>query len=227
MEVFSEICLELGVPLATNKTEGPQSVLVFLGLEIDTIEMKVRIPKDKLDSLKEKLLYLLGRKKATLKELQSLAGSLSFCCRAIPVARAFIRRFYDAMCGIRKRDHFIRITMQMKEDIEMWLLFLDLFNGCALIPVLSWISSVDMHLFTDSAGGQFGCASYLEPHWCFYKWPIEWMDSALITDITFLELVPIVLAFLLWEKCFQNKKLILHTDNLALVSILNKKNPRI
>jgi hypothetical protein len=38
MDVFKNICQELGVPLADNKTVGPTTLLTFLGLLIDTVE---------------------------------------------------------------------------------------------------------------------------------------------------------------------------------------------
>lgn len=43
-------------------------------------------------------------------------------------------------------------------------------------------------------------------------------------DISFLELVPIVLAFTVWGHALQNKKINLHIDNLALVHIINKQS---
>jgi len=48
MNVFSELCQELRVPIANEKTEGPQKVMTFLGLEINTELMLVKIPYDKL-----------------------------------------------------------------------------------------------------------------------------------------------------------------------------------
>ena len=66
MQTFSRICKDLGVPLAANKTFGPTHVLVYLGLEIDTWEMCVRIPFDKLHFLRESLLCFLGRKSFSL-----------------------------------------------------------------------------------------------------------------------------------------------------------------
>ena len=44
--------------------------------------------------------------------------------------------------------------------------------------------------------------------------------------ITFLELVPVVLAFYLWSKELANKKIILHIDNQALLSVLNKRSSK-
>ncbi|KAK6182694.1 hypothetical protein SNE40_010318 [Patella caerulea] len=43
-------------------------------------------------------------------------------------------------------------------------------------------------------------------------------------DITFLELIPILLAFQIWTSFLTHRKLILHVDNQALVCILNTKS---
>jgi hypothetical protein len=40
--------------------------MTFLGLEIDTIERVIQIPKDKLLEVKEKLEFTLNKKKITL-----------------------------------------------------------------------------------------------------------------------------------------------------------------
>lgn len=47
-----------------------------------------------------------------------------------------------------------------------------------------------------------------------------------MADITFLELVPIVLSIFLFKRDLCNKRLLFHTDNKALVSILNKKSSK-
>ncbi|KAJ8298123.1 hypothetical protein KUTeg_024654 [Tegillarca granosa] len=125
----------------------------------------VRIPSDKLCRLKDMLNELIMKNKTTLKDLQSLVGLLNFCTRALPPARAFNRRFYDAMSGLSKPFHRIRINKDMKEDINVWLMFLDLYNGILCYDVSQWLSDYDLHLFTDSAGNaQLGCAAVLETH---------------------------------------------------------------
>ena len=85
MSVFRGVCDNLGVLLAEEKTEGPTCVLVYLGLVIDTIEMVIRIPENKLEEVKSKLLSVCNKHMVTLHDLQSLMVSLNFCSRAIPV----------------------------------------------------------------------------------------------------------------------------------------------
>ena len=43
-----EICQELGFPVAEEKDEGPATSLQFLGLEVDTEVMEIRLPQSKL-----------------------------------------------------------------------------------------------------------------------------------------------------------------------------------
>jgi len=83
MLTFRSVMKELSVPLAEEKSEGPSKVIVFLGIELDTNKMIVRIPQEKLDNIKCKTSQILFKQTTTLKELQSLMGSLNFCCTAI------------------------------------------------------------------------------------------------------------------------------------------------
>jgi hypothetical protein len=55
MDTFSSVCFELGVPIADEKSKGPVTNLVFLGIEIYTIEMVIQIPHEKLIRLKSLL----------------------------------------------------------------------------------------------------------------------------------------------------------------------------
>ena len=44
-------CEDLGIPLATEKLEGPSTTLTFLGVVIDTAAMEIRLPDDKLQRI--------------------------------------------------------------------------------------------------------------------------------------------------------------------------------
>ena len=55
VSVFYDKMNSLGVPIASDKTEGPTTKLVFLGLELDSEEMVVCIPLSKLEEIKLKI----------------------------------------------------------------------------------------------------------------------------------------------------------------------------
>lgn len=48
----------------------------------------------------------------------------------------------------------------------------------------------------------------------------------LLKDITFLEMIPVLMAVMLWGCQFRNKRIILNIDNEALVTILNEQTCR-
>ena len=191
--------------------------------------MMVRIPALKLDKLKRSLQDLLTRKKEKIRTLESVIGLMAFYARAIPSARAFLRRFYDLLSAVKVRKPFykIRIAEEVKYDITVWLQFLEDFNGECYILENFWLTNEALELFTDSTGNQYlGCGAYFKGHWLQFRWPESWVGTEIMRDITFLELVPIVLALLSWHSQFNNKKIIFRIDNKALVTIINKRTSK-
>jgi hypothetical protein len=89
MTAFANVCLRLWVPIADEKTVGPCTNIEYLGLTIDSDELLVKIPQDKIEKLQDQLTSVLSKRKVTLKEMQSLTGSLAFCTRALPSGRTF------------------------------------------------------------------------------------------------------------------------------------------
>jgi hypothetical protein len=102
LDTFDRICNRLGIPVAQEKTEGPSTKIHYLGLLIDTGKMIIQIPDEKVAELKCKIKFVLGRKKVTLRDLQSLCGSLELCSKTLPAGRAFSRRIYVATSNVKK-----------------------------------------------------------------------------------------------------------------------------
>ncbi|XP_077778980.1 uncharacterized protein LOC144326307 [Podarcis muralis] len=51
LEAFTSLAGELGVPLAADKTEGPATTMVYLGIELDTVAQTSKLPREKLIAL--------------------------------------------------------------------------------------------------------------------------------------------------------------------------------
>ena len=114
MNTFLKISEKLGVPIAENKTVYPTTVLTFLGLEIDTVLMVVRITSCKLLKLKSYIFgyypyieEILTRRKVNYRFLESAAVLISFCTRAIPSDRALVGRFYDLVSSVKVKKNFL------------------------------------------------------------------------------------------------------------------------
>lgn len=222
MIAFEKAMADLGVPVAGEKTEGPKTVIVFLGLELDSVQMVVRIPMSKVTELGEKIRDMLKKQRVTLRVMQSLIGSLNFACRAIIPGRPFCRRLINSIRGLSKPHHHLRITKNIKRDLAMWLEFFDRFNGTSVFHNRFWVSNVDIQLFTDSAAGWgLGFGIFFSGKWMCAVWPDEWHESGLTKDITVLELFPLLVSLHIWGQEFHNKKLRFMCDNMAVVSIVN------
>lgn len=229
MNSFTGVCSDLGVPIAVEKSVGPVTVLKFLGLEIDTIDMVVRIPQDKLFKLRSLLEPLLFRERIKFKEFESIIGLMAFCSRAITSSRAFLRRFYDILASVKVKKPFysIRIGSELREDVRVWLKFLRDFNGDCYLTEKEWVNNDTLQLFTDGAGNSLlGCGAFFNGKWVQFQWPGEWENQPIMKDITLLELIPIVLAMFVWGFEFKNQKILFRIDNLALVNIINSRTSK-
>ena len=140
-----------GVPIAKDKTFGPLQCLTFLGIELDCIQQEARLPNDKLAKCREMLRTFLHRKKVTLKEMLSLLGFLNFCCNVVIPGRAFTCRLIRKTKGIRELHHRIKLSKECKLDIQMWLEFLESFNGRSFFLNDHWDSSESLQLYNDAS----------------------------------------------------------------------------
>ena len=61
LQTCFSICEKLGVPIAEDKTEGPNTEITFLGFTLDSVKQELRLPNEKL--LKFAQLFLRGIRK--------------------------------------------------------------------------------------------------------------------------------------------------------------------
>lgn len=78
IQQFLDLCEEVGVPISEEKTEWVSESVVFLGILLNGKFMILSIPEDKRQKAISLLRNLVGRSKATVKELQTLCGYLNF-----------------------------------------------------------------------------------------------------------------------------------------------------
>ena len=218
---FINLCKEIGVPLAPDKTVAPCRVIEFLGITLDAERMEARLPQDKLAKGRALLGEFLSKEKVTLRDLQSLIGVLNFACTVIVPGRAFLRRLIDMTMGVQKPYHHIRLTRQAKYDLKVWQDFLEHFNGRSMFLNDALLTGDYLQLYTDAAGG-IGFGAICGTEWFHGLWPLSWRAY----NIAVLELYPIVAAVSVWGNRWENKSVCFYTDNQALVSILNMQTSR-
>ena len=83
IQEFLDMCHELGIPIALDKTAWAQIRIIFWGILLDCQSMSLVVLEEKRTKAIEMLTDMLHRKKATIKELQSLCGYLNFLNKVI------------------------------------------------------------------------------------------------------------------------------------------------
>ena len=212
----------LGLPIAVNKLEGPWMCLSFLGFEIDTRMMELRLPPSKLKELQELLDQWLGRRSCTRRELESLVGKLAHACKVVRPGKTFLRRMFELLSGARQPYHHLRLNVAFRSDLMWWALFVKAWNGVSLLQEFG-SSQVAHHVWTD-ASGKFGCGALWRTKWLQYQWPAEYQEAQLkLKDagIMLKELLPVVLACAVWGPMWANSSVLFHCDNLGTVSVIN------
>ena len=52
-KIMHRVCKEVGAPVEEEKSEGPAMRSPFVGIEIDTLSMELRLPSEKLTQLQQ------------------------------------------------------------------------------------------------------------------------------------------------------------------------------
>lgn len=218
---FLHFCEDIGVPMAPEKTEGPNQVLTFAGIELDCLNLEARLPMEKVDKTLKAIRNLLPRKRVKLKELQSLVGLLNFACSVITPGRVFIRRLINLTIGVRLAHHSIRLTRETKKDLRIWETFLASFNGRSFFLEEVWSTSYNLKFYTDAAQSS-GYGILFGKHWAYGTWPAAWKAN----NICFLEFFPIVVGLSTWCSELRNKRVLFMTDNESVVHVINKQTAK-
>ena len=114
---------KLKVPIEQSKLEGPSTCLSFLGIEIDTKSLQLRLPSSKLSNLKETLAECIQLKSMIKRNLQRLTGLLQFATKVVRPGRPFLRRLYALQEVGSYPDHFVCLNQAARADIMWWYVF--------------------------------------------------------------------------------------------------------
>ena len=104
LETAVPLYTKLGLPVAPSKVEGPSTVLTFLGIELNSVQLELRLPQVKILRLRETLKEWIGRRFPSKHQLQSFIGhvQLSHAALVVKPGRTFLRGLIDAMRRLKQ-----------------------------------------------------------------------------------------------------------------------------
>ncbi len=213
--VLIKLLRKLGFQISWTKVIDPTQVIVFLGVELDTINMCLRLPEDKLINIREELVAFSKRRRATKRQLMSLTGKLNWAAAVIHGGRVFLRRIIDLTNTLNSKTDRVLLSVSMQRDIDWWLQFMSTFNGKSAVLDRQPITTVYTDACLQGGGGVFG------QDWFHCNWALDWPGTDSL-HINYKELLAVVVAAARWAPLWAGKRIYIMSDNQAAVGILNR-----
>ena len=127
----------------------------------------------------------------------------------------------DLSSTARDLDHWVRLNLGFRSDLQWWNLFLEDWNEVAMCN--SVIYRAPEATITSDASGRWGCGAFTDGgEWFQFRWPAEWEG----VHITSKELLPIVAACAVWGSLWQGCTVRCLCDNAAVVAIIRSGSSR-
>ena len=216
MQQAISILRELGFAIAYNKLEGPMQQLTFLGIFISAVTQTLHLPSGKVAELLQLLRIFRCKKRASLKQLQRLAGKLAWAANVVRGGRIYLQRVYDIMRPLKHSKHKVRLNPEFYADMEFWLQHLHHFNCRSF----AYDSRMDISLVTDACTVGGG-ATLGDFQWCYWNWQYDFPHLC-ESHINILETMCAVLSIYRWAPLLHHRKVILYTDNTTTKSVFSK-----
>lgn len=226
-----KVLRRLGFYISYKKVRSPAQIQTYLGVELDSIQMKLRLPDDKIASLHHELEFFAGRLRATKKQLQHLCGILAHCSTLVRGGRTFSHRVIEMLSHFTPGKNYISLSKSFRADLMWWTDFAAWFNGEAKIIKPGPMNTAVIH--TDAAS-TIGWGAVYGDDWTGGSWSDSWNDDRdchshcaptpdidIPCNINVQELYPVLMALKRWGGEWRDTRIECVTDNTQVVAALN------
>lgn len=223
-ELFLQTLHLLNVPCRVDKCTPPSRVMQILGFEYDTSSMVVRIPANKYTPMRERLLTMKSKRSFTKRELLQIIGKLRWFSTAIFGACAFVRRIEERAHSVKRLEHHVKVTADLRKDVDFWLTGFDSLNsGISVDFLLKRADERDVVVYSD-ASSTVGMGAFDSMGKCFQ---VRWSSVHSLSvpvDIYFAEMLACVCFLLARAEDYAGKSITIFVDNVAVEWSLRKKS---
>lgn len=152
MQLWLQVCADLGVPVSKAKTFLPAQVVEILGFIINTVHMTISVDRERIQDILHEMKHIEGRKAVQKNQLERLAGKMVFVCSVVPGGRTFMREILDTLNRLSKKTHWAHLSAGFRADLAWWQKFALGWNGVESIPPP--VSIPWRWLTSDASGGE-------------------------------------------------------------------------
>ena len=113
----------------------------------------------------------------------------------------------------------IRLNVWFRSDLAWWQEFITSWNGISFLPPAHSCPTLEM---ASDASGSWGCGAWYGNSW----FQIPWTGVSIEHSIVVKELIPILVAGVIWGCEWTGHRVICHCDNQAVVACLRSRTSR-
>jgi hypothetical protein len=208
----------LGFVINSEKSvETPSQLMEFLGMLVDSILMRFRLPEKKVESIGTRSAKLGKRSRVALRELASLLGSFTWAATAVPFAQAHYREVQALYIeGARANEGNLQgkivLSRSAKEELEWWAKNLATGEGQSMFesePIMSICADASLSGWGAECNG--------------LRTSMTWSQDEAERHINELELLGAYNALRSFAAFERNCTVELRLDNTTAVAYINKK----
>ena len=129
-----------------------------------------------------------------------------------------MRRMCDLLKSTKKPGHHIRLNRRFRSDLAWWLIFVAEWNGITIMSTM--VHTPPENTITSDASGGWGCGCYWSGRWFQLEWVPQWRDKS----IALKELLPIVIACVIWGTNWRGEAVMARSDNMSGVAVINSRS---
>ena len=215
MHIALGVITSLGFVINFEKLVLPTTDIVFLGININSTQMMLYIPPDKLNEIKLKAAGWLSKKRATKRELQSLAGIISWGAKCVKSIRPILRSIINLYKGLRGPSHHVRISKLVQADICYFIQWCNSFNGVSFAVRTRPIAT----MYSDAS--LTAAAAYSHGDFLYSVFACDNSQYA-SQDIYVKELLAVLLALQRWAHAWAGYTVIARIDNQGVLGALHQ-----
>ncbi|KAM9985694.1 hypothetical protein ACTFIZ_012356 [Dictyostelium cf. discoideum] len=191
-----ELLVKLGFKLNLEKSVlEPTQSITFLGLQIDSLSMKLLVPKEKKKSVIKEIRNFLKLDCCSPRKLAGLKGKLIALKDAVIPFRLYTRRtnkFHSQCLTLANGywDQSFPIPQEVKLEISHWLTVLNQWNG----KEISLFPSYDYVLTTDASESGAG-ATLKKGNKVIKTWSFQWSSTQSKMSSNRREMLALLMAY--------------------------------
>ena len=223
ISICETVCAALGLDL-NDKTVGPcapSEGIKYLGLIIRTDTCTFSACPKQCAYAADKISAFLKRGSITLKQLESVAGTLTWISYAMVTGRPRRNELYRAISKLKRSgDKSVPLRGELKRQLCWWLAKL---RGPAESSSFWWNQQPDTPAMVSDASGEDGWGVCTMGYHIVGHWPQHWKQSmgAGVPSMLVKEMVGPVVAALLLAPHMRDRVLCCGLDNAGDAFVLN------